>query len=216
MSNDLAVLAAASSHPSPSCLPSLTNTLTSPSNPPSAFSSNNSSSSSCPPPPTRLRSTPIARPASSLVSYHDQATSTLGCSHYSRKCQIRAPCCPPDTFYPCRFCHDEQCDHKIDRHAISDMVCMLCCQQHNSTTARSQPVADTCVDCAQRMARYWCNVCKFFDDECGRDIFHCTACGICRRGKQEEFFHCQRCNCCYALSLREGHKCIENVLSNPW
>ena len=165
-------------------------------------------------------STPIDRPAVSLVSYHSPATSTLGCSHYSRKCQVRAPCCPPDTFHPCRFCHDEQQDHKIDRHAISEMVCMLCCQRAADAdkffAARSQPIADICIDCSQPMARYWCAVCKFFDDEPDRDIFHCTACGICRRGKQDDFFHCDRCNCCYASTLRAGHKCIENVLSSVW
>lgn len=182
-----------------------------------------SSSSTARRPAPRAQSTPIDRPASTAVSYHDEENHVLGCSHYSRKCQIRAPCCPPDTFFPCRFCHDEQCDHTIDRHAISDMLCMLCCMYPQQSMrrperdlARSQPVSDNCVDCGESMARYWCGVCKFFDDEPGRDIFHCDACGICRRGNRDDFFHCERCNCCYSATLRVGHKCIENVLSSVW
>ena len=42
------------------------------------------------------------------------AAPVEGCSHYPRRCKIRGPCC--DTFYSCRFCHDEACfDHEIDR-----------------------------------------------------------------------------------------------------
>ena len=219
MNNDVAAdTVAASSLPSPSCHAITNGTLISPSNSSSSsFTPFDSSPAAPPPPTTRLPSTPIDRPAHSFVSYHNQLTSTLGCPHYSRKCQVRAPCCSPDTFYPCRFCHDEQCDHSIDRHAISHMVCLLCCQRvAKSEPARSQPVASTCVDCSQHMAAYWCDVCNFFDDEPGREIFHCGACGICRRGKASEFFHCQRCNCCYSSSLRANHKCIENVLSSVW
>lgn len=212
-------MSASTTHPSPSCLPSPAATHATPSCQPSSDSSLSETSPS-PHPSTRAPSTPIDRPAASLISYHNPIAGTLGCSHYARKCQVRAPCCPPFTFYPCRFCHDEQCDHSIDRHAITDMVCMHCAQHtaktNNLTPARSQPVAATCIDCTQRMARYYCDVCKFFDDAVDRDIFHCTACGICRRGKREEFFHCQRCNCCYSSSLRAGHKCIENVLSSVW
>ena len=177
-----------------------------------------------PPADTRPPSSHIDLPAWSLISYHSE--ERLGCSHYARSCIIHAPCCPSNTYYPCRFCHDEQSDHKIDRHSINTMICLLCAQQqqqpqHTNTKAtlfqpRSQPVAATCVDCNQPMARYYCEVCKFFDDAADRDIFHCVACGICRRGKADEFFHCDTCNCCYAASLRAGHKCIENVLSSVW
>ena len=156
--------------------------------------------------PTSSRLLPLS-PAS-LISYH--SPSVLGCSHYPRSCQVRAPCCPPSTFHVCRFCHDESVsEHAIDRHAISEMVCMLCAQAGH---ARAQPVGALCVDCGSRMAAYYCAVCRFFDDTPGRAIFHCQQCGICRRGSQDDFFHCQRCNCCYARSMRANHVCIDNVL----
>ncbi len=31
------------------------------------------------------------------------------------------------------------------------------------------------------MARYYCNICHLFDDEPGRDIYHCPFCNFCRQ-----------------------------------
>ena len=70
-----------------------------------------------------------------------------GCKHYRRKCKIIAPCCGMEA--GCRLCHDERTEddtgspgagagagagagggvtgpHKLDRHAIKEMVCLLC------------------------------------------------------------------------------------------
>ena len=59
----------------------------------------------------------------------------------------------------------------MDRTAVREMVCMLC--------ATRQPVAAQCAaaGCGASMARYFCSVCKFFDDEPGRSIYHCPFCG---------------------------------------
>ena len=29
-------------------------------------------------------------------------------------------------FFTCRFCHDENCTHTIDRYAVEYMACMYC------------------------------------------------------------------------------------------
>ena len=49
---------------------------------------------------------------SATVSYWTDG-ETLGCAHYPKGCQIFAPCC--GKIYPCRLCHDEGEEHKIDR-----------------------------------------------------------------------------------------------------
>jgi hypothetical protein len=44
---------------------------------------------------------------------------------------------PPVMFiHPSRLCHDDVCDHRLDRYTVSEMVCMLCGVQ--------QPVAGRC------------------------------------------------------------------------
>lgn len=48
-------------------------------------------------------------------TYHCQATGVLGCQHYQRKCALVAPCC--SQVFTCRLCHDDVCDHKMDRYA---------------------------------------------------------------------------------------------------
>lgn len=62
-----------------------------------------------------------------------------------------------------------------DRYAVSEMQCMMCGTQ--------QPVAQNCTTCGEQLARYYCNICHLFDDEPGRDIYHCPFCNVCRRGK---------------------------------
>lgn len=66
-------------------------------------------------------------PKSEVVDY--------GCSHYRRKCKIRAPCC--NEIFDCRHCHNEakndiNVDHKerhaIPRHQIQQVICTLCVQ----------------------------------------------------------------------------------------
>lgn len=48
----------------------------------------------------------------------------LGCPHYGRACKIRAPCC--QRLFTCRLCHDQASDHKMDREAVKEMLCMRC------------------------------------------------------------------------------------------
>ena len=136
--------------------------------------------------------------------YYD--SQHLGCRHYKRKCMLVAPCCKDA--HVCRLCHDESVggSHTMNRYAVSEMVCMEC--------GENQPVAQNCRVCQAEMARYYCSICHLFDDEPGRDIYHCPFCNFCRRGKGlgVDSFHCMDCNACMSLELFNKHQCKEQSL----
>ncbi len=121
-----------------------------------------------------------------------------------RNCLLEAPCC--EKLFPCRFCHDESQDHKIDRYVIENIACISC--------REVQPVAKECRKCNQEMAHYFCKKCNFFDNDTTKDIFHCDKCNICRIGKSTDYIHCDKCNACWHISLENNHKCIENSLDS--
>lgn len=129
-----------------------------------------------------------------------------GCEHYRRRCKIRAPCCT--TIYPCRHCHNEnpKDQHEIVRTQVTHVICAVCDTE--------QLVAHTCSNCGVNMGEYFCDICKFYDDDVDKGQFHCNGCGICRVGGRENFFHCQKCGSCYTLSLRDNHLCVENSMQN--
>ncbi|VAH63071.1 unnamed protein product [Triticum turgidum subsp. durum] len=94
----------------------------------------------------------------------------------------------------------------MTRKATQEMMCMVC--------LKVQPVGPNCQtpSCnGLSMAKYYCNICKFFDDE--RTVYHCPFCNLCRLGKGlgVDFFHCMKCNCCLGMKLTE-HKCREKGL----
>ncbi|XP_004299048.1 PREDICTED: uncharacterized protein LOC101308084 [Fragaria vesca subsp. vesca] len=137
-------------------------------------------------------------------SFHDSEKEVFGCKHYKRNCKVRASCC--GKLFTCRFCHDEVSDHSMDRKATSEMMCMRC--------LKIQPVGPVCTTSSCGgflMAKYYCNICKFFDDE--RTVYHCPSCNLCRVGKGlgVDFFHCMTCNCCLGMKLLD-HKCREKGL----
>ncbi|MQL90863.1 hypothetical protein Taro_023463, partial [Colocasia esculenta] len=137
-------------------------------------------------------------------SYRDSEKRVFGCEHYKRNCKLVAACC--NKLFACRFCHDKVSDHSMDRKATTEMMCMRC--------LKVQPVGPTCrtPSCEGfSMAKYFCNICKFFDDE--RTVYHCPFCNLCRVGKGlgVDFFHCMKCNCCLGMKLVE-HKCREKSL----
>ncbi|KAJ4837969.1 hypothetical protein Tsubulata_031782 [Turnera subulata] len=56
-----------------------------------------------------------------------------GCSHYRRRCRIRAPCC--NEIFDCRHCHNEaknninverKLRHDMPRHQVRQVICSLC------------------------------------------------------------------------------------------
>ncbi|KAG6766523.1 hypothetical protein POTOM_030609 [Populus tomentosa] len=127
----------------------------------------------------------------------------LICQHYRRRCQIRAPCC--NEIFTCRHCHNEAtnmlknfCDrHELNRYDVKQAICAVCDTE--------QPVAQVCTNCGVNMGGYFCEICKFFDDDVilpseidfsvltAKGQFHCDDCGICRVGGRENYFHCKKC-----------------------
>ena len=107
----------------------------------------------------------------------------LGCRHYKRNVKLQCSTC--ERWYTCRFCHDEVEDHFLVRKDTKHMLCMLC--------GCPQPAAETCINCAESMAWYYCAICKLWDDDSGKSIYHCNDCGICRigRGLGKDYFHCK-------------------------
>ncbi|KAI7851356.1 zinc-ribbon-domain-containing protein [Circinella umbellata] len=130
----------------------------------------------------------------------------MGCKHYRRKVKLEANCCK--TIFPCRFCHDESCDHGIVRHETKNMLCMLC--------MTLQPAAKTCCKCGVDVAAYYCDKCKLWDDDPKKSIYHCDDCGICRQGKglNDDYFHCKKCNICMVMGMKGKHRCIERNLES--
>lgn len=139
-------------------------------------------------------------------SYKDPIKLVFGCGHYKRNCKLVAACC--NRLYTCRRCHDDVADHTMERKATAKMMCMECLV--------IQPIGPTCSTAACHnlsMAKYYCRICKLFDDE--RDIYHCPYCNLCRVGKGLgiDYFHCMTCNACMSRSL-SVHKCREKCFED--
>ncbi|CAK9184752.1 unnamed protein product [Ilex paraguariensis] len=91
-------------------------------------------------------------------SYQDPLGLVFGCKHYKRNCKLVASCC--NKLYTCIRCHDDMANHSMDRKTTTKMMCMKC--------MIIQPIGATCstVSCNNiSMARYYCQICKLFDDE---------------------------------------------------
>ena len=125
-----------------------------------------------------------------------------GCKHYKRGCLLQANCC--GKFVPCRLCHDELLDHKINRFETKNMLCKHC--------NKIQPVSNKCIECNKIMAKYYCNICKFWSDDINKDIFHCNQCGLCRVGLQKDYYHCNTCNTCIKITMKNTHICLQNTM----
>ncbi|KAL5565824.1 hypothetical protein UlMin_028988 [Ulmus minor] len=145
------------------------------------------------------------------LSRIELGVGNFGCSHYRRRCKIRAPCC--EELFDCRHCHNEAKNsleinlidqHDIPRHEVEKVTCSLC--------GTEQEVQQYCSNCGVCMGKYFCAVCKFFDDDISKNQYHCDECGICRTGGKENFFHCKNCGCCYPKSIEDGHRCVERAM----
>ncbi|KAK2983119.1 hypothetical protein RJ640_022591 [Escallonia rubra] len=141
----------------------------------------------------------------------DKGFGQHGCSHYQRRCRIRAPCC--DEVFDCRHCHneaknsihvDQKLRHDVPRHQIKQVICSLC--------GTEQEVRQNCVNCGVCMGRYFCGSCNLYDDDTSKKQYHCDGCGICRIGGQENFFHCNKCRCCFSTLLKDDHPCVEGAM----
>ncbi|KAJ5684801.1 uncharacterized protein N7477_001146 [Penicillium maclennaniae] len=127
--------------------------------------------------------------------------TSLGCQHYHRNVKIECFSCK--RWYTCRFCHDKVEDHHLIRRDIENMLCMLC--------GHAQPAAHDCRKCGEQTAQYFCEICKLWDNDGNKSIYHCNDCGICRigQGLGKDFFHCKTCSVCLPISIEDTHRCIE-------
>lgn len=107
---------------------------------------------------------------------------------------FQTPCC--NKVYICRFCHDKEETHVVNRKEVTELICVLCDTR--------QPVQATCKNCHCRFGKYTCLECNLFDDE-DKNQYHCDGCGICRVGGRDRFFHCAKCNMCLPVQLQNGH-----------
>lgn len=107
----------------------------------------------------------------------------LGCQHYHRNVKLQCHTCKK--WYTCRFCHDAVEDHPLIRRDTENMLCMLC--------GHPQPAAQNCRQCDEQTAQYYCDICKLWDNDSNKSIYHCHDCGICRigQGLGKDFFHCK-------------------------
>ena len=113
----------------------------------------------------------------------EEVMTALGCEHYKRNIKLQCSAC--NKWYTCRFCHDAVEDHMLNRRETKNMLCMLC--------GCAQAASEQCALCSKRAAWYYCDVCKLWDDDPEKSIYHCNDCGICRVGKGlgKDFFHCK-------------------------
>ena len=121
--------------------------------------------------------------ARDLVEQDARSTLRLGCKHYLRNIKIQCPTC--SRWHPCRHCHDEIEDHALERKRVQHMLCMLC--------SHPQPANESCQNCGEPTAAYYCDICKLWDNDGRKDIYHCDDCGICRVGKGlgKDYMHCK-------------------------
>lgn len=107
----------------------------------------------------------------------------LGCQHYKRN--VKVQCFECQHWYTCRHCHDAAEDHNLDRKRTQNMLCMVC--------GTPQKAADHCSNCQTEAACYYCDICKLWDNNSKKKIYHCQDCGICRRGEGlgKDFYHCK-------------------------
>uniref|UniRef100_A0A2P2LGS5 CHY-type domain-containing protein n=1 Tax=Rhizophora mucronata TaxID=61149 RepID=A0A2P2LGS5_RHIMU len=107
-----------------------------------------------------------SKPTEATVPYDerlDVGKMGYGCQHYRRRCKIRAPCC--NEIFSCRHCHNEAASllknpfdwHELNRYDVKQVVCSVCDTE--------QPVAQVCTNCGVNMGEYFCDICKFYDDD---------------------------------------------------
>ncbi|KAF2086160.1 zf-CHY-domain-containing protein, partial [Saccharata proteae CBS 121410] len=138
-----------------------------------------------------------------LDDMEEEEAPSLGCIHYKRNVKIQ--CFDCHRWHTCRHCHDEVEDHHLNRKLTRNMFCMLC--------ATPQPAGEVCRECGEQTAWYYCDICKLWDNDSTKSIYHCPDCGICRRGEGlgKDFVHCKKCNVCISIQYADDHRCIERA-----
>ncbi|GAP88994.1 putative CHY zinc finger [Rosellinia necatrix] len=154
--------------------------------------------------PTYVPEKQTTDPGADIVDAEYDDWKPLGCEHYRRNVKLQCSTC--NRWYTCRFCHDEREDHTLIRKETRNMLCMVC--------GTAQRAGQTCVSCETLAARYYCDICKLWNDDPDKPCYHCNDCGICRigHGIGKDFYHCKKCCACIAISTQFDHKCIERAI----
>lgn len=115
----------------------------------------------------------------------DEEEPIFGCKHYMRNVKVQCSDCR--RWHTCRHCHDEFEDHSLVRKKIRNMLCMYC--------GHAQRAGDQCQECEEQAASYYCDMCKLWDNDASKSIYHCPDCGICRKGEGlgKDYVHCKVC-----------------------
>lgn len=131
-----------------------------------------------------------------LMSKNIKVESNLNkhCSHYEKKChQFSFTCC--SIYDPCVRCHQER---KICSDiSLEKVTCDNCNLQ--------QTPSSSCIGCNTVFGDYSCLICNIWTNK--KDTFHCSKCGICRRGTRETTTHCDDCNMCFFNNQGISHIC---------
>ncbi|KIX04904.1 uncharacterized protein Z518_05775 [Rhinocladiella mackenziei CBS 650.93] len=140
-------------------------------------------------------------PHDDLDNSGDSPKPELGCIHYKRNVKMQCSSC--ERWYTCRLCHDEAENHTLPRRETKHMLCMLC--------NTPQTAGQFCQMCHVQAACYYCPICKLWNNDPAKSIYHCDDCGICRLGEGlgKDFFHCKTCAACMSIQAESAHKCIE-------
>ena len=127
----------------------------------------------------------------------------LGCQHYMRNVKVQCPDC--ERFYTCPYCHDGVEDHRLIRKNIRNMLCMQC--------GHPQRASDYCRQCGELTSCYYCEICKLWENDPDKSIYHCPECGICRQGEGlgKDYIHCTKCNVCVSIQHAQNHRCVERA-----
>lgn len=161
---------------------------------------------------------PLFSMAEMTPTYHlneHEGNMVFGCEHYARGCKLRHPM--TGELYTCRLCCEEKRQARkyddddlpiLDRHAVTEVLCMHC--------GTLQPAESRCVNegCSASFAKYFCSICKLYDDDPHKSIYHCPYCNVCRKGKGLgiDYRHCMRCNACIGIDKYDNHVCIPQTL----
>ncbi|CAK7216968.1 hypothetical protein SBRCBS47491_003003 [Sporothrix bragantina] len=154
--------------------------------------------------PTYVPDTTNSSPNGDGIARDEEGNKLYGCEHYRRNVKLQCFTC--ERWYTCRLCHNDAEEHILPRNSTKNMLCMLC--------GHAQRAGDVCTKCGESAARYYCSICKLWNDDPDKSIYHCGDCGICRVGEGlgKDFFHCKKCGSCIAINQEESHRCREGVM----
>ena len=105
--------------------------------------------------------------------------------------------------------------HELERKNIIAIKCCFC--------GKEQKPKNKCIKCNKIMANYYCQACKFWDNEHNHNLFHCNKCGVCRSGNKTDYIHCDKCAVCldkvkyiyilyiYPCTQSTKYHCIHNT-----